>query len=96
MARPLKFRKKDYLWIRGEYPAFYNLLKNTSHPVGDEIYVELADQGAYDIIFDGTAYVLMDEVTDDGELTKDGLRFEEAWDYADREGELIGTKQKLI
>ena len=96
MARPLKFRKKDYLWIRWKYPAFYNLLKNTSHPVGDEIYVELADQGAYDIIFDGTAYVLMDEVTDDGELTKDGLRFEGAWDYADREGEMIGTKQKLI
>lgn len=59
MARPLKFRKKDYLWIRGKYPAFYNLLKNTSHPVGDEIYVEVADQGAYDIIFDGTAYVLI-------------------------------------
>ena len=38
----------------------------------------------------------MDEVTDDGELTKDGLRFEGAWDYADREGEMIGTKQKLI
>lgn len=54
-----KVQKKDYLWIRGKYPAFYNLLKNTSHPVGDEIYVELADQGAYDIIFDGTAYVLI-------------------------------------
>ncbi|WP_270336064.1 hypothetical protein [Ligilactobacillus agilis] len=94
MGRPLKFRKRDYFWIKNRFPKFYKLLKDTAHIVNDEVYVEVADQGAYDIIFDGTAYVLMDEVTDDGELTKDGLRFEEAWDYADREGKPIGETKK--
>lgn len=96
MVRPLKFRKKDYFWIKEKFPDFYSLLKNTAHPVGAEFYIELADQDAYGVIFDGTADVLMNEVTDEGELSKDGLRFEKAWDYADREEKTSGDTQKLL
>lgn len=91
MGIPLKFRKKDYFWIKKQYPRFYSLLKNTAHVVDDEVYVEIADQAAYDIIFEGTADVIMDDIDlGKGEMTQDGLRFEEAWDYADREGKPIG------
>lgn len=86
MGRPLKFRKKDYFWIKKRFPDFYKLLAGTAHIVNDEVYVETADQSAYDVIFYGTADVLGDALNDEGELSKDGLRFEEAWDYADREG----------
>ncbi len=91
MGRPLKFRKKDYFWIKKQYPIFYALLKKTAHIVDNEVYVETANQAEYDIIFDGTADVIMDDIDrGKGEMTKDGLRFEEAWDYADREGTPIG------
>lgn len=86
MSRPLKFRKKDYLWIKGKFPDFYKLLTPTTHTVNNEVYVETADQVAYDVIFYATGDVLGDALNDEGELNDDGLRFEEAWDYADREG----------
>lgn len=92
MSRPLKFRKKDYLWIREKFPDFYKLLTPTAHVVDKEVYVETADQAAYDVIFYATADVLGDALNDEGELNADGLRFEEAWDYADREGVPFGEK----
>lgn len=95
MGRPLKFRKRDYFWIKNRFPKFYKLLKDTAHIVNDEVYVETVTQAEYDIIFDGTADVIMDEIDPEkSELTKDGLRFEEAWDYADREGKPIGETKK--
>ncbi len=95
MGRPLKFRKRDYFWIKNRFPKFYKLLKDTAHIVNDEVYVETVTQAEYDIIFDGTADVIMDEIDPEkGELTKDGLHFEEAWDYADREGKPIRETKK--
>ncbi len=96
MSRPLKFRKKDYLWIKEKFPDFYKLLKPTAHAVDNEIYVETKDQTAYDVIFYATGDVLGDALNDEGEPNDDGLHFEEAWDYADREGEPIGEAEKLL
>lgn len=96
MSRSLKFRKKDYLWIKEEFPDFYSLLKPTAHTVGDEVYIDLANQAAYDVIFYATGDVLGDALNDEGELNADGQRFEEAWDYADREGKPIGEAEKLL
>lgn len=96
MHRPLKFREKDYLWIKKTYPEFYALLKDTAHVVGNQVYVETAGQTEYDVIFYATGDVLGDALNNNGELSQEGLRFEEAWDYADREGKPFGEAEKLL
>ena len=83
MIRPLIFREKDFNWIKVKYPDFFELLKKKAIYRNDEIYINLEDQSEYDIIFDAVGDVLMCEVSQKGELTKDGFCFEEAWDYAD-------------
>lgn len=82
--RPLNFKKSDYLFIKERFPNFYKLLSKKAKLINGEYEIPLKDMDEYDIYFDACGDELMEALTpDDSELSKDGLRLEAAWDYAD-------------
>ena len=92
MARPLKFKLKDYDFISHKFPKYYNLLVPNAYMHGNEVWINIKDQEDYDQFLDKLCLELGDALDDDGELNEDGLRLEAAWDYADREGVPFGEK----
>ena len=92
MSRPLKFKIKDYDFISRKFPEYYRLLVPNASRHGDEMWIDTKDQEAYDYLLDNLCLELGDALNDEGNLNRDGLRLEAAWDYADREGVLFGEK----
>ncbi|MBM6753876.1 hypothetical protein H5993_03750 [Lactobacillus alvi] len=92
MARPLKFKLKDYDFISHKFPKYHDLLVSRAFQHGNEMWIEIKNESDYDSLLDNLCLELGDALNDNGELNADGLRFEEAWDYADREGVPFGEK----
>ena len=92
MSRPLKFKIKDYDFISRKFPEYYRLLVPNASRHGDEMWIDTKNQEAYDYLLDNLCLELGDALNDEGNLNRDGLRLEAAWDYADREGVPFGEK----
>lgn len=92
MSRLLKFSKKDYEFIEHRFPDYYKQLVARASQHGDEVWISIKDQSDYDRLLTAIALEIGDAATPDGEMSKDGLRLEAAWDYADREGVPFGEK----
>lgn len=80
--KPLKFKKNDFNFIMVRYPDLYKEYKDV-YVEGDFVYVPLPSYSVYDKYSDITVDTIADSIDNYGELTKDGLRLEEAWIYAD-------------
>lgn len=80
--RNLRFKKDDFQFIKENYPDLFAKFKNTYEKDGI-IYVPMKNEADYDYYFDVVGDYIADSLNEAGELNKNGLRLESAWDYAD-------------
>lgn len=80
--RNLRFKKDDFQFIKENYLDLFTKFKNTYEKDGI-IYVPMKNEADYDYYFDVVGDYIADSLNEAGELNKNGLRLESAWDYAD-------------
>ncbi|WP_251546579.1 hypothetical protein [Limosilactobacillus caecicola] len=86
MTHHLKFKANDYNFIRKTFPDLYDLLWDRSKSVNNEEYVTVDDPKTYDMLSYAIAHATTSELGEKG-LSSNGVRLQEAWDYAIRDYE---------